>query len=213
MKSAVLLLAVLVAGAATAAAEPPPPRIGLFVVDLHGIVPLFPNDSPQLADSRGLNLAELPGHGFGGTLGAHVYLLRWRAITFGVGGEIAFARAHQQPGAPNDTGLRPVSERFVSAAPQLSFNFGTGRGWSYLSGGIGQSLWSLHPDGAAELTADQERLKTINYGGGARWFAKKHLAFSLDVRFYAIDPGAPLGGLPGSPRTTLVSIGAGISVK
>ena len=33
------------------------------------------------------------------------------------------------------------------------------------------------------------RLKTINYGGGARWFAKAHVAFSFDVRFYAINPG------------------------
>lgn len=213
MKPALLIVAVLLAGSATASAQPPVPRIGPFVIDLHGIVPLFPKDSAQLADSRGLVLAELPGRGFGGTVGAHVYLLKWRAITFGIGGEVAVARAHQQPDASLEAGLRPVTERFVTAAPQLSFNFGGARGWSYLSGGIGQSLWSVHPDDAPELLADQERLRTINYGGGARWFAKKHLAFSLDVRFYAIDPGSSFGGFPGSPRTTLVSIGAGISVK
>jgi hypothetical protein len=56
-------------------------------------------------------------------------------------------------------------------------------------------------------------LKTINYGGGARWFAKKHLAFSFDVRFHAINPGTASGGFPPSPRTTFLVIGAGVSVK
>ena len=36
---------------------------------------------------------------------------------------------------------RPVTERFTHLAPELSFNFGTGNGWSYLSGGIGRSTW------------------------------------------------------------------------
>ena len=101
----------------------------------------------------------------------------------------------------------------MSAAPQLSFNFGTGHGWSYLSGGIGRSTWSIVPDGRDPLNADRERLETINYGGGARWFVKPHLAFSVDARFYAIYPGTPDGGRPGGPRTTLLIVGAGISVK
>ena len=67
--------------------------------------------------------------------------------------------------------------------------------------------------GQENAPADDEPLKTINYGGGARWFAKKHLAFSFDVRFYAIDPGTPYFGFPGSPRATLLIIGAGVSVK
>jgi len=32
-------------------------------------------------------------------------------------------------------------------------------------------------------------VRTFNYGGGARWFAKPHLAFHVDVRLHAIDPG------------------------
>ena len=196
-------------------AQEPPPPIGPFVVDLHGTFPLFPTDLLALAKSRGLSLAELPGHGVGVGIGAHVYLLKWRAITFGIGGELTFGRAHSMPPdvAGQTTFLRPVTERFTSAAPQLSFNFGTGHGWSYLSGGIGQSVWSIHPDGEEPGDADVARLKTINYGGGARWFAKPHLAFSLDVRFYAIDPGTPQLGFPGSPRTTLIIIGVGMSVK
>src|SRR5436309_3377470 len=78
---------------------------------------------------------------------------------------------------------------------------------------IGPLTWSIVPEGRTPFPSDSERLRTINYGGGARWFAKKHLAFSFDVRFYAIDPGSPYFGLPGSPRATLLIIGAGVSVK
>jgi hypothetical protein len=189
------------------------PRIGPFVVDLHVVLPKFPSD-PQLADSRGLNQAELPGLGLGLSGGVHVYLLRWRAITFGIGAEAMTGRSHYTPAAAQEQqGLQAVTERLTSYAPQLSFNFGTGRGWSYISGGIGQSIWSIVPDGQPERTVDKDRLRTVDYGGGARWFAKKHLAFSFDVRFYQIDPGFAELGFPGSPRTTLLVMGAGVSVK
>jgi len=99
-------------------------------------------------------------------------------------------------------------------------NFGSGTGWSYLSGGIGRSNWAVYRDDVGSSDADGEVLKTLNYGGGARWFAKSHLAFSFDVRFYALNPGsgvvAPPDGRaawPGSPRTRFMTIGAGISVK
>jgi hypothetical protein len=59
----------------------------------------------------------------------------------------------------------------------------------------------------------EERLKTIDYGGGARWFAKPHLAFSFDLRFYAINPSAPTLTLPAGPRTRLMVFGAGVSIK
>ena len=156
----------------------------------------------------------MPGSGFGLHASANLYVFTWKAVTFGLGGDAAIARAHHaaQPISTTVTG-RPVTERFTHIAPELSFNFGTGNGWSYLSGGIGTSTWSIVPDGAAPLNADRERLQTINYGGGARWFAKRHLAFSVDVRFYAIYPGTPDQERPGSPRTTLLVMGGGISVK
>jgi hypothetical protein len=208
-----LAASIVLAAPGLARAQEPPPRIPWFVVDLHGTVPLFPSSDELLADSRGLrSLAELPGPGLGLQVGLHVYPLRWRAITFGIGGEITANRSRQTPpeGAEN---LRPSEEKFLSAGPQLSFNFGSGTGWSYLSGGIGLSQWSLVPEGQEPLDSDSDRLKTINYGGGARWFAKPHLAFSFDVRFYAVNPGTPSFGFPGSPRTTLLVIGAGVSMK
>ena len=212
-RSGLLVLCVFVSGARSVCAQDPPPRIPWFVLDAHGSAPPFPSEDQRLADSRGMTLAELPGRGWGLQLGGHFYPLRWRAITFGVGGEIAVGRAAKTPPADDTTGLRPAEEVFRTIQPQLSFNFGNGNGWSYLSGGIGGSTWAIVPEGQENYPPDSERLKTINYGGGARWFIKDHVAFSFDVRFYAINPGTPSGTRPGSPRTTMMVIGAGVSLK
>lgn len=196
-----------------AAGQDPPPRIGPFVADLHFSVPRFPGEK-QLADSRGLALRELPGAGLGLHAGAHVYVLTWRAVTFGLGGDFTAARSHASARLIKVGELgRAVTERFTHVAPDLSFNFGSGDGWSYVSGGIGSSTWSIVPDGTTASPANTERLKTINYGGGARWFVTRHLAFSVDVRFYAVDPGTPDPDRPGGPRTTLLIIGGGLSIK
>src|SRR6266498_3922683 len=104
---------VIVAIAASSAAQEPPPRIGPIVIDLHGTVPRFPDDDPGLAESRGLSVSELPGTGLGLQAGVHLYFFRWRAITFGIGGETVSARAKQIPPAAA-IGLRPVTEGFRS---------------------------------------------------------------------------------------------------
>jgi hypothetical protein len=208
-----LMLSLLCWFPAPAAAQDPPPRIGPFVFDVHGMVPKFGEDQ-QLADSRGLALGELPGAGLGVHTAVHVYPLKWRVVTFGLGGSLTLARSHSgvKPLSTVEVG-RAVTEHFTHVAPELSFNFGSGHGWSYISGGIGPGVWSVVPDGQPPAPGDKERLQTINYGGGARWFARPHLAFSFDVRYYAINPGLPRGDLPGSPRTTLLMLGAGVSVK
>src|SRR4051794_7997048 len=207
-----VVFALCLSAAPPARAQDPPPPIPRFVLDLHGTVPRFPQDA-TLADSREMDLAELPGVGLGAQAGLHLYLLTWRALTVGIGGEVTANRSRHEAPAGNP-GLRGAQEKFLSASPQLSFNFGTGHGWSYVSGGIGLSQWSLIPDGRDEpLPGDTERLKTINYGGGARWFAKPHIAFSFDLRFYAINPGTPYLDSPGSPRTRLMIIAAGVSLK
>ena len=173
----------------------------------------FPTTRSSL-ESRGLSVDELPGRGLGLDAGAHLYLFKWRVITFGVGGQMTFARATSGEVVQDGAVIaRPVTSWFTSFTPQLSFNFGTGDGWSYISGGIGGAVWSTVPDGQPALPADEERLTTINYGGGARWFARPHLAFTLDVRFHDINPGTPQGGLPGTPRATIMIIGAGVSIK
>ena len=216
MKPFALALIIWTAVCSRAAAQQGP-RIGPFVVDLHMTLPQFPSDSPALAASRDIKPTDLPGLGRGIDAAAHVHLLKWRAVTFGVGGNIMIGRS-KSPAPQAIAGVpvtgQAVTERFTSIAPQVSLNFGNGYGWSYLSGGIGRSTWFIVPEGALATAADEEQIKTINYGGGARWFKKRHVGFSLDVRFYAINPGTPVGThVVGSPRTTLIVIGAGISVK
>jgi hypothetical protein len=208
----VALVLVVLVSVAPLRAQEPPPRIPIFVVDVQGNVPRFPQ-APLLAKSRGLTQTELPGTGLGGQVGAHVHVFKFKAITVGVGGQATLTRATKTPAAQAKD-LKTVTEKFRSIGAQLSLNFGTGTGWSYLSGGIGRSKWSIVPEGRAPLAGDDDPLKTINYGGGARWFAKSHLAFSFDVRLYAINPGiSSLPNTDGSPRTTFMVIGAGVSVK
>lgn len=209
-----VLVALLIS--APVAAQDPPPRIGPYVIDLHATIPRFPGDDGQLAESRGVATNELPGAGLGLHGGVHFYPFSWKAVTFGIGVDATVARAHRGARQLSDLATsRPTTETLLHAAPELSFNFGDGDGWSYLSGGIGPSVWSLTIDGTARTDADIERLQTINYGGGGRWFIKPHLAFSLDVRFYAIYPGTANVALarPGGPRSTLLFIGAGVSTK
>jgi hypothetical protein len=210
------LVFVLLSLSRQAFAQDPPPPIPWVVVDLHGSIPRFPSDNPDLAASRNMNIAELPGTGLGVQIGLHLYPLRTRVVTVGLGGELAIGRARQTPAAgataSGVTPLRAAEEHITSLSPQLSLNFGNGSGWSYLSGGVGQTTWSLAPADLGEYPPNDDKLKTLNYGGGARWFIKPHVAFSFDVRFYAINPGFAYI-FPATPRTTLLIIGAGISVK
>ena len=211
-----LVVTVCLSTGRAAEAQEPPPRIERFVVDLHGIVPRF-GDDPALAASRGLSQLELPGTGLGLGLGAHVYLPRTGSVTVGVGGDFVIGRSPMPilSGKPDPASPLPppATETFSSFGPELSLNFGHGNGWSYLSGGIGSTTWWIVPEGAQPLAIDDARTWTINYGGGARWFIKKHLAFSFDVRLYQINPSAAKSESPASPRTRLLIIGAGISVR
>src|SRR5437762_2021232 len=94
-----LALVVLLVVAAPARAQDPPPRIGPFALDLHATVPQFPSENVQLAESRSMEVAELPGNGLGVQASAHVYLLKVKVITFGIGGEFAASRARKMPAA------------------------------------------------------------------------------------------------------------------
>jgi hypothetical protein len=192
----------------SAEAQDPPAPIGRLVADLSATFPRF-SDDPALAASRGLSQAELPRRAIGGDLGAHVYPLRLGPVTLGLGAQATVLRSRAAADAP----LQSVTAHFTSLAPQLSLNFGTGDGWSYISGGVGVSRWSIVPDGGQPQAADEAWVRTVTYGGGARWFVKPHLAFHFDVRMHQIDPGPAQPPQPGSPRTNLLIMSAGVSVK
>src|SRR5690242_1840586 len=149
-----------VPGRAIAQESGPLPRVAL---DLHGIIPVFPNDNAQLAASRNLTVGELPGVGFGARAALNVYLFRWKAVTVGMGGEVFAAQSSSTP--PEGTSFSSVNERLSSADGLVSVNFGSAHGWSYLSGGLGRSQWSIVPAGQSSTSADAETLPTANYGG------------------------------------------------
>jgi hypothetical protein len=198
---------------APAAAQDPPPPLPRMVLDVRGSTTNF-SVEPELAVSRGLLESELPGRGFGGDVALHFYLFKLKVVTFGLGGQVSLARAATSGSVVSDqTILRPVTEQFTSATAQLSFNFGSGNGWSYISGGIGPAQRTVIPAGAGVSAADAERLLSLNYGAGARWFIKRHVAFTFDVRWHQLNLGTPVEGLVASPRSTLLIMSAGVSLK
>ena len=73
------------------------------------------------------------------------------------------AAARARPHRKRRTGTEMPAEAYrrLTFTPQLSLNFGTGDGWSYISGGLGPSIWSIVPDGAQPLPADDERLRHL----------------------------------------------------
>jgi hypothetical protein len=95
-------------------------------------------------------------------------------------------------------------------------NFGHSEGWSYLSGGIGWAKVTnaVVLETAGSTTGDAiEQTRAINYGGGARWFMKRHVAFSVDVRWYAISPRPATATDPGHARLRRMVLSAGVSFK
>ena len=179
-------------------------------------MPRFKED-PNIAAGLGVTTQNIPTRGFGLVAGAHVYPFRLGRVAVGLGGEVLVSRASRTLGPPVEDGPDgpTVKTRFSALSPQVSLNFGASEGWSYVSGGMGWSRFSvrLSEDAPASATQaeDDPRRKTINYGGGARWFTSRHVAFSVDVRWYAVSPQLATATTPASRRTTVMvlSVGAG----
>jgi hypothetical protein len=187
--------------------------IARYVIDARVDFPKFKQDA-ALANAIGVGVLNLPTRGFGVVAGAHVYPLRIGIMTLGIGGEWVAARRSRTlntgtKASPLDV---TVNTRFSSLAPQISFNFGSRNGYSYISGGIGRANFTAERNDKP-LPDPESGSKTINYGGGARWFARKHLAVSVDVRFYAVNPQLTTATRPGYPRMTLMAMSAGIALR
>ena len=212
-----LLVALFVTTTAAVAAAQDAGPIGGFVVDVRGSLTRF-GTHEELALTRGFRDDQLPANGLGLEAGAHVYVGRWRAITFGLGASVLWSSGEKAPlpdeepgGVLPDETEPTIRTRLTAFSPQVSFNFGDGDGWSYISGGLGQSRLSVFDVSADE--PPQRYARTINYGGGARWFAKSHLAFTFDLRFYAVSPLEQMEEEPGSPRMTLLAFNVGVAFK
>jgi hypothetical protein len=167
--------------------NPGPP--GPFVVDVRGATSGVPSAAgffPSLPSG-----AIVPGRGFGGAAGAHVHLLPIGSARLGLGADVMFVR-----------GTTPdATSTLLTVAPQVSVNFGTSDGWSYLSAGIGAARLAFEPGDVAE------RVRSINFGGGARWFLGPRLGIGFDVRVHRMAAG------DATPSASAVSLGVGLSVK
>jgi hypothetical protein len=213
LRSMILLALLLASLPAVAFGQSQVEPIGRFAADLRVAIPRFPDDE-AIATALSVTKENLPGRGLGLSAGLHVYPLRMGKVTLGLGGELLLGRASrtlepaQEGGTPGPT----VSGRITSLSPQISLNFGSRGGWSYLSGGVGFATFTIENE-AAPVTSPDGRVRTINYGGGARWFAKEHLAFTFDLRFHRYDAQEASVRRPAYPAGRMTVLSAGISVK
>ncbi|HVQ13030.1 MAG TPA: hypothetical protein VMS40_05545, partial [Vicinamibacterales bacterium] len=88
---------------------------------------------------------------------------------------------------------------FQTVAPQLSLNFGTSDGWSYLSVGAGTARVDAVESGSSS---------SINAGGGARWFMNRHVGVGFDIRMHRIAADGDT-----MARSTQVAASVGLSLK
>jgi hypothetical protein len=201
-----------------AAQAPAASRPGPYVLDVHVATSGLPQDPTFLPEVPSATV--IPVRGLGIDVGAHVYLISLGPARLGIGVSLMRVSGGSSPerptGGSSTTGppSRPdVDTSVTTIAPQLSFNFGAGEGWSYISAGVGQA--QVRTTTSAFLTTparaiEGDRLQSLNVGGGARWFTNRHFAFSFDVRFHLVAAGS---GEAATPATTLVAASAGISLK
>jgi hypothetical protein len=208
---AVAAVAALAPGAAAQEREKEP--IGRFVADARVALPRFPDDAATAA-ALGVTAENLPSRGLGLSTGVHFYPFRLGKVAVGFGGEWIISagsktldpeEAAGEPGPPVRTG-------FSALSPQISLNFGGRDGWSYVSGGIGWAGFTTELE-TTPVSDASGRARAVNYGGGARWFAKEHLAFTFDLRFYRIDPQDAAPGRPAYDGRRMMVFSAGISLR
>ena len=107
-------------------------------------------------------------------------------------------------------------------APQISFNFGSREGCSYLIVGAGTADIVTRTTGVLPGKRETGRLNSLNFGAGARWFIRSHLGVGFDVRMYTMSAGSATDVSPPAsgevtptptPRLRMLSVGAGFSVR
>jgi len=207
-----LWLMALLFPAADAAAQPTTGPIPRFVVDARGSLARFKQDT-AVASALQVDSTSLPTFGLGVTVGGHLYVLRTRKITIGLGGEMVLARDSSTVEVEEGADEGPtVTTRLSGFAPQISFNFGRDEGWSYISGGLGTARMTTERSDVA-VAGSPSRTRMLNYGGGARFFNSPHLAFTFDIRFYAISPREATTTVPGYPRAKFMVLSAGVAFK
>jgi hypothetical protein len=188
-----LLAAVAVVLAARAAAAQAPDPVAGYVVDLRGATSGLPTESTFFPAIPADTI--IPARGFGLDVGGHVYVLSLGPSRVGLGATYLRTRG-TSPAVATDVGV---------LAPQVSFNFGTVQGWSYLSAGLGRGwIRTTAENETGTATADADPFTAVNYGGGARWFLARRLGVGFDVRFHRLS---------GPPSTSFLAAAVGFSVR
>lgn len=217
MKRCVFVCAVaIVATADTSFAQAKEP-IGWFVLDLRAAsvgLPAVAGWTPVVPENT-----QVPARALGAEAGAHVYLLRLPGITFGLGATLLTGRSTSSPPPPGGTPqtIPEVTTKLRSIVPQVSMNFGHSMGWSYLSVGLGrtrvESQATLSAGTITFIPRDSGWIKTLNYGGGARWFINDHLGVGFDLRWHKLSIVSATATRPGAPRASLLTAAAGLVLK
>ncbi len=199
----------------TGAEAQTPSRPGPWALDLRALTSPMPDDVafyPRFDSS-----ARIPGRGFGVELGGHVYVLNLGPSRLGLGASLFAARGlnePQTPAASGTTGTVTTTPQSVQVdvrtiTPQISFNFGSRDGWSYLSAGAGTTSIVTRTAGSIVGRRESEGLRSFNVGGGARWFLRSHFGVGFDLRLHLVSSGTagPIEETP--PRTSPPGAGSG----
>ena len=219
-------------GTPVAAQITAPGSPGPFVVDVRGAIASSPRDAaifPVVPVGT-----ETPVFGIGAVVGAHVYPLRLGPMKVGIGASALRIRATASPTPPDSESgsssssatavatTPDVDATFTSIAPELSLNFGSFQGWSYVSAGVGRAKLitgaSAFGGGSSRVAATDAQVldggsrRSVNVGGGARWFTAAHLAFSFDLRLHIVSAGAAAGGQE-LPRVSTFVASAGVGLR
>lgn len=218
MRAGLCLAALSISAAAFAQAPSPP---GPYVIDVRGVMSGAPggNGFYPVIDSTTI----IPKRGFGVGGGAHLYPFHLGIARLGFGVEGMRVRGTATTPVVTTPSTTTTSAESASAADavmdlttvagQVSFNFGSRDGWSYLTAGYGntrtRSQVSSEVPGPIvhSVVVLKRHTPSINYGGGARWFIREHLAVGFDLRFHRISAD---GALPGA---SVFALSAGVSVR
>ena len=194
---------------------------GPYIVDVRGVTGGLPSDAAFFPPVPVGGV--VPSRGAGIDVGGHVYLFRLGAARVGLGANLLWVRHKTAPATPDGpTGTITSSTRTIpdvvatltTVAPQVSFNFGSSDGWSYLSAGVGVAEVKSTASGTATpVSRESGWLSSINAGGGARWFWNRHLAITFDVRLHVVSAKDRPIPAESTPRTMLVAASAGFSLR
>jgi hypothetical protein len=224
--AAVGVLAAALVGTPVVAQGIAPAAPGPYAIDLRGATGGLPSDTAFFPPAP--PGTSVPTRGYGVDVGAHFYPMQLGPARLGVGVGVLRIRGAASPETPSSSSTTApttpdVDSALTVIAPQVSFNFGSSAGWSYLSAGLGGARVTsatsafrgegTAPDVTPGADASSGFRRSMSIGAGARWFAKARLGVSFDLRVYFVSAGSAEGTRPATPRSTLTSASVGVSVR